>query len=448
MSGEDLVPEEISCGDQVFDIAFHPTSDFLATASIDGVVEVWKYGIGEGANQKLFTSSHHTSSCRGIRFNEKGDVLFSISSDLSLKGMDGNGNLVLNYENAHTNPINRIHIINEHNLVTGDDIGEVKLWDLRVGSQDKAAVMQWHLHEDFISGFAYNSGASTLISVSGDSTLAMYDFRNKKMTCRSDEQESELQCVQILKGGRKVVAGTQDGVMLLFSWDDWGDCSDRFPGHPETVDSMWKIDESTVITGSSDGFLRVVSLHPNKILGVIGDHEEFPVEGMCASRDGRVLGSFAHDEVIRFWDISMFVDDDGDEFDAEDEEVSGVKAGAAKVSKKDKKALKNAQKSATTAVPVGADGDAASDDDGEWEDCDSDEEGSGSDEGEGDEVDGEAVEMEGDSDEGSEEGSEMEESDGGSESDSDGDEDSDDSDAGRKAPKKLPTASEKFFADL
>ena len=303
MSGDDLVPEEITCGEQVFDIAFHPTSDFLATASIDGVVEVWKYGVGEGANQKLFSSNHHTSSCRGIRFNEKGDVLFSISSDLTLKAMDGNGNLLMNYEQAHHNPINRILCVNENNLVTGDDAGEVKLWDLRMG-QDSAAVMQWHLHEDFISGLAFNSGASTLISVSGDSTLAMYDFRNKKITCRSDEQESELQCVQIMKGGRKVAAGTQDGVMLLFSWEDWGDCSDRFPGHPEAVDCMYKVDESTVVTGSSDGFLRVVSLHPNKILGVIGDHEEFPVEGLCASRDGRVLGSYAHDEVVRFWDIS------------------------------------------------------------------------------------------------------------------------------------------------
>jgi WD40 repeat protein len=67
---------------------------------------------------------------------------------------------------------------------------------------------------------------------------------------------------------------------------------------------MLKVDESTVVTGSSDGLLRVVSLQPNKVLGVIGDHEEFPVEGMCASRDGRVLASFAHDEIVRFWDLS------------------------------------------------------------------------------------------------------------------------------------------------
>jgi WD40 repeat protein len=430
------VPDEISCADQIFDIAFHPTCDFLATALIDGAVEVWKYAGGEGSNQMVFRNKLHPSSCRGLKFNDRGDALFTISSDRSLRAIDGSGKEILCYNVAHDKPINRLMVINEHSLVTGDDGGEVKLWDLRAGSQESAAVMQWHMHEDFVSGFAFNSEASTLISVSGDSTLCMYDFRNKKVHCRSDEQESELQCVQILKGGRKVVAGTQDGVMLLFSWDQWGDCSDRFPGHPEAVDCMWKIDESSVLTGSSDGLLRVVSLLPNKVLGVLGDHEEFPVEGMCASRDGRLLGSFAHDEVVRFWDISLFKDDDGDEFDADQEEdphVSGEKAGAPARSK----AAEKRTKAASAAPGVGADGDAVSDDDeegdGEWEDLDSEDADS----------DEEEMEMSDDgadtSASGEEAGQEMAES---------GNSSSSEDEQPNKGPKMLPTANQKFFADL
>ena len=425
MSVEGEVPEDISCTDQVFDVALHPMNDFFAAALIDGSIEVWKYGVGETANQLLFKNNRHTSSCRGVKFNERGDVLYSISSDRSLRAIDGNGSEILSFNAAHDKPINRISCISEHTLVTGDDGGEVKLWDLRAGSQEKAAVMQWNLHEDFVSGFAYNPEAGSLISVSGDSTLCMYDLRNKKNHWRSDEQESELQCVQILKAGRKVVAGTQDGVMLLFSWDQWGDCSDRYPGHPEAVDCMQKIDESTVITGSSDGLLRVVSLLPNKILGVIGDHEEFPVEGLSASRDARLLASFAHDEIVRFWDISMFADDDGEDFDPEVPEMSGIKAQTGKNTAK-------SGKKATGAVPgVGADGDAESSDD---------------------EIDGEEGEEWGDMDS-EDEGEDMEEEEGVQESaeemdssDSDSDGSSDEGPAKGRA--RLPTSSEKFFADL
>lgn len=37
-----------------------------------------------------------------------------------------------------------------------------------------------------------------------------------------------------------------------------------------------------MVTGSSDGIVRVVSIQPNRVLGVLGDHDDFPVEGMVS----------------------------------------------------------------------------------------------------------------------------------------------------------------------
>lgn len=34
-----------------------------------------------------------------------------------------------------------------------------------------------------------------------------------------------------------------------------------------------KIDENTIVTGSEDGFVRGLSVYPNKILRVLGQHE-------------------------------------------------------------------------------------------------------------------------------------------------------------------------------
>jgi hypothetical protein len=38
----------------------------------------------------------------------------------------------------------------------------------------------------------------------------------------------------VLKHGKKVAVGCQSGVLSIFSWGYWNDCSDRFPGHPES----------------------------------------------------------------------------------------------------------------------------------------------------------------------------------------------------------------------
>ena len=40
-----------------------------------------------------------------------------------------------------------------------------------------------------------------------------------------------------------VVLGTQSGVLSIFSWGHWGDMTDRFIGHPQSVEAMVKVDE-------------------------------------------------------------------------------------------------------------------------------------------------------------------------------------------------------------
>ena len=76
---------------------------------------------------------------------------------------------------------------------------------------------------------------------------------------------------------------------------------------------MLKVDESTVLTGSSDGLIRVISLMPNQLLGVVGDHDDFPVETMRYSVDRTLVASLSHDLVVRFWDVSCFLDDVDDQ---------------------------------------------------------------------------------------------------------------------------------------
>lgn len=53
-----------------------------------------------------------------------------------------------------------------------------------------------------------------------------------------------------------MVCGGQDGVLWIFSYGRWGDISNRFPGHPKSIDTIVSYDDSRIITGSSDGILR------------------------------------------------------------------------------------------------------------------------------------------------------------------------------------------------
>ncbi len=73
---------------------------------------------------------------------------------------------------------------------------------------------------------------------------------------------------------------------------EWGKYRDKMPGHPKSVDTIVAISDDVICTGSSDGLIRsdvatsvfsqpysAVALFPKKkLLGVVGEHEEFPIE--------------------------------------------------------------------------------------------------------------------------------------------------------------------------
>jgi len=243
--------------------------------------------------------------------------LFSVSKDRSIQVIKiETGEVLVKKIDLHDYPINCILRLNETTLATGDDNGIIKLWDIRNGNE----VMKYSEHQDFISDFAFNLDTKTLLSSSGDGTLSIYDIRRPDLIAMSDNQDDELLSVAIVKDGRKVVVGSQEGIVNLYSWNNWGDISDRIIGHPQSIDTIVKINEELICTGSSDGIIRLVGILPNKFLGVIGDHEDFPIECLKLSHDNNLLASCSHDNTVKFWNI-RYLYEEGDEED-EDEKIS------------------------------------------------------------------------------------------------------------------------------
>lgn len=231
-------------------------------------------------------------------------------------------------------------------LATGDDFGGIRIWDERLcgGSSSsqkrpKGCVLEWNEQQDYISGIEYSAcnagkntdGSNILLATSADGSLGVYDLRMNKgavadTTRKSDHLDDELLSLCILKSGKKVVCGTQTGALSIFSWGTWGDISDRFPGHPSSVETLLKVDENTLLTGSSDGLIRVVQIHPDRLLGVLNegdthaDNNSYPIEKLAYNSNKEVVGSVSHDNFVRLWDALILKDDALDEDDDDDDE--------------------------------------------------------------------------------------------------------------------------------
>jgi WD repeat-containing protein 55 len=162
-------------------------------------------------------------------------------------------------------------------VVTGDDSGVIKVWDMR---EPLRPVYTFEEQEDYISDFELHPQHNTLLATSADGTLGVYNFQAGKLQALSECQDDELLSLCTLKSGKKTVVGTQEGTLGIFSWADWGDVTDRFPGHPQSIDTMVKIDEDTLCTGSSDGIIRYAIIN-QELSNLVADSISFCLASCC-----------------------------------------------------------------------------------------------------------------------------------------------------------------------
>jgi WD40 repeat protein len=285
----------------IFGLDFHPTEELVAIGLITGAVHTFDYSSGARFRRKLRVKAHK-GSCRATRFAPSGAELYTCGTDAALHAIDvASGVVSWSMPKAHPASINALIPLRERGIVTGDDDGMVRVWDVR----QQAAVMEFHEQEDFISDMWYaQEKHDALLVTSGDGTFAWFDLRKQQLGALSDSLDDELLCVALVKGGRKVVAGSQGGVLNMFSYGNFGDVSDRHPGHPGSIDSLAVVDEETIVTGSSDGYIRMVTMQPWRLAHVVGDHEGCPVERVRVNAERTVLASVGHDCSLRLWDLT------------------------------------------------------------------------------------------------------------------------------------------------
>ncbi|XP_028401663.1 WD repeat-containing protein 55-like [Dendronephthya gigantea] len=292
---------DIEFPSQVFDLSFHPNRNVIASGQINGEVNV--HSFGKDGNTLLMELKHHKKACRAVQFSTDGLYLTTASKDKTIQAVDMNtGSICRVVRKAHESPINCLKILNQYLLATGDDNGGVKFWDTRTSS----SVGEFSENEDYISGMECDKDNRTLLAASGDGTLSVYNIRRKRFEARSENQENELLSLAVVKNGSKVICGTSDGVLHIFTWDQWSDINDRLPGHPMSVDACVTLTEDIICTGSMDGIIRAVSILPNRFVGVVGEHGEFPIEQISLSPDKNILASCSHDQKIKFWDVKHF----------------------------------------------------------------------------------------------------------------------------------------------
>jgi WD40 repeat protein len=348
------------CSEQPFDVAFAPATHVFAVGLINGDIEQWTHTENSCTKLDTLRGVHKKGeTCRTLAYIDGGRTLLSGGADMAVVATDvATGTAVARLENAHNAPVNRLITLKENLIATGDDDGVIKIWDTRA----RSACGEHKPFVDFVSDMKYaGEDVNEIVISSGDGTLGCLNLTSNKMVGQCDNLEDELLSVEIMKNGRKVVSGSQEGILDIFSYGKWEDISDRYPGHPQSVDAIAKVTEDMCVTGSSDGLIRVISIFPNKILGLVGEHSDMPIERLTMSFDKNMLASSSHDKSVKLWKVDwlteegawedpedMDVGGDGDDSDSEDRGKSKKRKAKGKKKTDPSKVKEDSKKKALT----------------------------------------------------------------------------------------------------
>ncbi|KAJ1912826.1 hypothetical protein IWQ60_009480 [Tieghemiomyces parasiticus] len=308
---------------------FHPKENLLATGLVTGELYVHRILPWDGTlpavtpapnsltttkpvrprrvvSQLAFQTRPNPKSCRGFSFNPDGTRLYLASKDKSLSILDPacDGKVLHRYADAHDEPITAIQSLDSQLLATGAEDGSLKIWDVRT-PRKMAVTGDFSHHRDYISSIQADPTGRTMLVTSGDGTLSALDYRRSKLIHQSEDLEDEPLCVMPIKKQKWVAVGMEAGVINIFKWGAWGYYYDRLPGHPDAVSAMCRMDQDTLCTGAGDGIIRVISVHPNSLVGIVGVHGDFPIEKLDFSYDGNHLASMSHDNIIKIWDANQ-----------------------------------------------------------------------------------------------------------------------------------------------
>ena len=214
-------------GEQAFALDWHPTRSLLAVGLITGQLQLYSCAAyaphsGEGAAgesargesgvpSKECSAKPHKGACRAARFGPAGDLLFSGGADRLLQMRDVSTNKpIWRQPRAHGCAINALATLESSGVATGDDEGQIKLWDLR----QRDVAMTFSENDELITDLLFcETRGTTLAASSADCHLSILDLRKGRLLARSDPQEDELLSLSLVKRGKKV---NKSPVPLLF----------------------------------------------------------------------------------------------------------------------------------------------------------------------------------------------------------------------------------------
>lgn len=267
------------------------SSEYIATASEDGTVQLWN----RNGSRSAFTLTGHQGPVYSVSFDPKGEYIATVGEDgyLRLWCRDCQWNCPYKVR-EHQGPIYSVSYSPDGLFIaTAGEDRTVKLWD-RTGQHSRT--LEGHQRAVRSVSFDPNPDSQRLATADEDGIVKLWN-RNGELLNSFAAQQGIVRSVAFSPDGQLLATAGGDGTVKL--WKQDGTFLKTFTGHQGSVYSVAFNPKGTVIaSASTDHTAKLWSINGD-LLQTLTGHEE-PVYQVRFSTNG-TLATASADTTVKLW---------------------------------------------------------------------------------------------------------------------------------------------------
>lgn len=280
----------------VYGVAFAPSGQTFATASMDKMIRIWDL---EGELKKTLLG--HSRMINDVTYSMDGKHLASVADDsTAIIWNVATGNIIKTLK-GHKDQVNAVRYSpNGKYLLTG--------------SRDKTAIL-WTAAGDFVKEFKGHVGPiygvafspfkpEYMATASGDSTVRVWNINTGKELSALKHPSHVHGVVFSPKNMSEIATGCRDDFARIWNINTTTEIK-KFEGHASSVINVdYSPSGDTLLTGSWDNTAILWDVTTERNIRTLIGHNDY-VLGLAYSPKGRFVVTGSVDNTARIWDLEL-----------------------------------------------------------------------------------------------------------------------------------------------